>query len=101
MLSAMPPGIVLFHTKRCPRSQQSGQGIFRSTYSLIQHLLCLQSPGAASRADRADGSSQPRTSGLSGYDRRPYRRNVPRLETQLITVTYPVLMPENVLHFEG
>jgi len=49
-------------------------------------------------ANRADGSSQPRA---SDYGRRTYRRSVSCLETQLITVTYPVLMPENVLHFEG
>ena len=67
-----------------------------------EHLLTYSAPPVPAillmPANRADGSSQPRH---PDYGRRTYRRSISCLETQLITVTYPVLMPENVLHFEG
>jgi len=67
-----------------------------------EHLLTYSAPPVPAillmPANRADGSSQPRH---PDYGRRTYRRSISCLETQLITVTYPVLMPENALHSGG
>jgi len=78
MLSAVPLDMILFHTKRYPRSNRQSRGIqeYPLSYSALLVPAILLVP-----ASRADGSSQPPA---SAHGRGTYRRSVSCLETQLI-----------------